>query len=64
MNTHGIEMDARAARALAVLSGCIASAILLVAAPPVRADAVEPTDDSGPSWLAGDHHIHSHFSVD
>jgi len=63
MNTHRIEINARAARALAWLSGCVASAILLVGAVSARADAVEPVEDSGPSWLAGDHHIHSHFSV-
>jgi len=49
--------------ALAWLTGCVASAILLVGAVPALADAVEPAEDSGPSWLAGDHHIHSHFSV-
>jgi hypothetical protein len=63
MNTHGIEMSARAAHTLALLIGCVTSAILLVGALPALADAAEPAEDSGPSWLAGDHHIHSHFSV-
>jgi len=53
----------RAARAFALFSGCVASAFLLVAATPARPDAVGSAEDSGPRWLAGDHHIHTHFSV-
>jgi hypothetical protein len=46
-----------------LFSGCVASAFLLVAATPARPDAVGSAEDSGPRWLAGDHHIHTHFSV-
>ncbi len=50
-------------RAHALLSGCLAAAVLLAGAGFARADTLEPPVDSGPRWLAGDHHIHSHFSA-
>ncbi len=63
MNADPTEINAHAVRVFALLTGCVVSAILFVGAAPARADAVESAEDSGPRGLAGDHHIHSHFSV-
>jgi hypothetical protein len=56
-------MKAPATRALASRIRCVAAAMLLVGAASARADSLESAADSGPRWLAGDHHVHSRFSV-
>jgi len=63
MKTHPTGMNAHAVCASAFFTCHLAAAVLLVAAAPARADAVGSAEASSPRWLAGDHHIHSHFSV-
>ncbi|MBW2543402.1 MAG: phosphoesterase, partial [Deltaproteobacteria bacterium] len=41
----------------------LAAVVLLAGAALARADTLEPAAEPAPRWLAGDHHIHSHFSV-
>jgi len=57
------ERGARADRARKLLGCCLAAALLLASATPARADELESAADPAPRWLAGDHHVHSHFSV-
>jgi hypothetical protein len=56
-------VNAHRVSAFASLTGCLTAAVLLVGAASARADELESAEDPGPRWLAGDHHIHSHFSV-
>ncbi len=56
-------MNESARRSLSLRIGCVAAAILLVAAAGARADSIEPAAAADPRWLAGDHHVHSRFSV-
>lgn len=60
---HASELGARTARAFASFTRHLAAVVLLIVAASARADAPDPPAESGPRWLAGDHHIHSHFSV-
>ena len=59
----GVPYLTRKMRAVASLTGCLTAAVLLVGAAFARADELESAESSEPRWLAGDHHIHSHFSV-
>jgi hypothetical protein len=63
MNPQRTELNARALCAHAFFSSCLTAAVLLVGITAARADALESVGTDGPRWLAGDHHIHSHFSV-
>ncbi len=53
-----------ATAALRVAAAAITgAATVFTGAAPAGANPVEPAQRSGPRWLAGDHHVHTHFSV-
>jgi len=62
-NANSSTMTARAVRRFALPSCLLAAAALIVGAPSARADSLQSAAGSGARWLAGDHHVHSHFSV-
>ena len=57
------QSSARTVRAFALFNCHLATAVLLLATASARADALDSPADSKSRWLAGDHHIHTHFSV-
>jgi hypothetical protein len=63
LNARLTERNAHSVRAHRLICACLTAAVLLAGAGFARADPLEPPFDSDPRWLAGDHHIHSHFSV-
>ena len=63
MSAHPSNENARASRAITRFTSRLAAAVLLLAAATARADAPDSPTASGPRWLAGDHHTHTHFSV-
>jgi len=54
--------SARGVCALGFLGCCLAAAVLVSGVGRARADSLE-AGTGGPRWLAGDHHVHSQFSV-
>jgi len=54
---------ARALRAFATSAARAAAVLLLVGSASARADQAGSDESSGPRWLAGDHHVHTRFSV-
>ncbi|MBW2494352.1 MAG: phosphoesterase [Deltaproteobacteria bacterium] len=55
--------NAHSTRARRSIGAHLAAVVLLAGAALARADTLEPAAEPAPRWLAGDHHIHSHFSV-
>jgi len=62
-SAHPCQSSARDAPALRWLFRHAAMAVFMMSVTAAHADALDPPAATTPRWLAGDHHVHSHFSV-